>query len=212
MALSEKQEMFCQFYVGVCKGNGREAAVRAGYSDKAAYQQAYENLRKPDIISRIKELRREALEKSGYSNDAVKEIIFRRLLGIVSTAVTDVVQVSPDGSDPNREAVLNELAALHGGQRMLDFGELLVAPSTSLTEEEAGAIKRLSVRALNPKSNNMTLDVEMNDVIAAAKLLAEITGIKEADTSVTVNTAPAVILQVVEERRKAAGHAEAADG
>ena len=47
----------------------------------------------------------------------------------------------------------------------------------------------------------------MNDVIAAAKLLAEISGVKEADTSVSVNVSPSVILQQAEARRRAVSDA-----
>jgi hypothetical protein len=45
--LTEKQCRFIREYLKVL--NGSEAARRAGYSVKCAYQQAYENLRKPDI-------------------------------------------------------------------------------------------------------------------------------------------------------------------
>ena len=45
------------------------------------------------------------------------------------------------------------------------------------------------------------LEVEMHDPIAAAKLLAEVVGLKDTDANVNVNISPAVILQQVEARR-----------
>ena len=157
---------------------------------------------KPKIISRIKALRNEALVASGYDKERVRELIMRRLAGIVSTHVTDIVHISPGRDDPNRDDVLNELAEANGGQTVLDFGDMLIVPTTCMTEEMSGSIKK--IKAIPPtEHSNGGIEVEMNDVIAAAKLLAEISGVKEADTSVSVNVSPSVILQQAEARRRA---------
>ena len=54
--LTQKQEEFCkQFIVDL---NATQAAKRAGYSQDTAYSIGWENLRKPEIASRIDELKK----------------------------------------------------------------------------------------------------------------------------------------------------------
>lgn len=57
MALTEKQELFCQRYL--IDFNATKAAKEAGYSEDTAYSTGWENLRKPEIQARIAELRQE---------------------------------------------------------------------------------------------------------------------------------------------------------
>lgn len=69
--LTERQERFCIEYV-LNKGNGTEAARRAGYSDSSEdvlASAAYETLRNPRVITRINELR----EESGINTGATIE-------------------------------------------------------------------------------------------------------------------------------------------
>lgn len=56
--LTGKQEKFVEEYL--IDFNGRQAAIRAGYSEAAASETAYENLRKPHIIEALN-VRREAI-------------------------------------------------------------------------------------------------------------------------------------------------------
>lgn len=53
--LTEKQEKFCNEYL--VDLNATAAAKRAGYSPETAYSIGWENLRKPEIVTRIGELR-----------------------------------------------------------------------------------------------------------------------------------------------------------
>ena len=48
MRMTEKQKRFCDFYI-------KEAAIRAGYSEKTAKQIGQENLTKPDLRAYIDE-------------------------------------------------------------------------------------------------------------------------------------------------------------
>lgn len=61
MRMTEKQRRFCDFYIET--GNAKEAAVKAGYSEKTAKQIGQENLTKPDlrayIDKRLEELKNE---------------------------------------------------------------------------------------------------------------------------------------------------------
>ena len=197
-----RQENFCLAYTGEYNGNGTKSAIAAGYSDNvnAAAVQASRLLKNAKIVSRIREIRAEALRSSGYDKEQVRSLIMRRLTSIVSTNITDVLHVSPNASDPNREEVLKAIADINGGQNFLDFGEILIAPTTHMTEETASAVKSIKTKQATEYAAP-SIDVDMYDVISAAKLLAEIAGIKEADTSVTINIDAASIVAEAERRQ-----------
>ncbi|HDU4281750.1 TPA: terminase small subunit [Klebsiella variicola] len=55
MALTVKQEMFCCEYL--IDLNATQAAIQAGYSAKTANRTVSENMSKPDIQSRIAEVK-----------------------------------------------------------------------------------------------------------------------------------------------------------
>jgi len=54
--LTGKQKSFCEHYLSDAKFNGSEAARLAGYSEKTCSQIAFENLRKPEILTYMREL------------------------------------------------------------------------------------------------------------------------------------------------------------
>lgn len=53
-ALNPKQKKFCLEYVKT--GNAKQAAIKAGYSEKTAYSIGNENLNKPELKNYIQEL------------------------------------------------------------------------------------------------------------------------------------------------------------
>ncbi len=61
----QKQELFCKAYI--VDYNATNAAKRAGYSEKTAGSIGSENLKKPEILARVRELQAEKLEKSAIS-------------------------------------------------------------------------------------------------------------------------------------------------
>ena len=67
--LSLKQQLFVEAYIGVAKGNGTEAARLAGYagSEETLAAVAAENLRKPQILSRV----RARVDEAAMSADEV---------------------------------------------------------------------------------------------------------------------------------------------
>ena len=67
--LTLKQERFCQEYL--VDGNGTQAAIRAGYSEASAREQASENLRKPNIAARLEFLESERLAALKITQEAV---------------------------------------------------------------------------------------------------------------------------------------------
>ena len=67
--LSRKYERFCQEYV--IDYNGTKAAVRAGYAEKSARQQASRLLALDEILERIQELQTEQVKRLGVTQDYV---------------------------------------------------------------------------------------------------------------------------------------------
>lgn len=68
MALTDKQEAFINEYLKCW--NATQAAISAGYSEKTAYSIGSENLKKPEIASRV----RERIEANAMTAD---EVLFR---------------------------------------------------------------------------------------------------------------------------------------
>lgn len=54
-----KHELFCQYYVGECNGNGSASAIKAGYAPNVSRQTAYKLLHRDDIKGYICELRKQ---------------------------------------------------------------------------------------------------------------------------------------------------------
>lgn len=65
--LSAKQEAFClEYVIDLC---ATQAAIRAGYSEKTAYSQAHDLLKKPEISARIAGLMAERNERTEITAD-----------------------------------------------------------------------------------------------------------------------------------------------
>ena len=60
--MNEKQLRFCEEYI--IDHNATQAAIRAGYSPKCAKQQGCENLTKPDLADKIREMEAEIPSKN----------------------------------------------------------------------------------------------------------------------------------------------------
>jgi hypothetical protein len=198
--LKGKMEKFCQYYTGEANGNAAMAARMAGYSEKTARTIGHENLTKPDIQARIRELRLEAVRASGYEPERVRALIAERMLAIVSANLTDVVHISPGTDDPDRAAALDALAAMNGGQRVIDFGDMIVVPTLRAPEITKAALKKIKMEH-DQKGHYRGLDIELHDPVAAARTLAQILGIG-ADSAVNVNVDIGEMLDAARKRLK----------
>lgn len=69
--LTEREQLFCEYYLGECNRNGTKAAIKAGYSEKVAAVTSTENLRKPNIQKYIHERTAPVLERMGFTTDRV---------------------------------------------------------------------------------------------------------------------------------------------
>jgi phage terminase small subunit len=89
--LTKKQRAFVEEYK-TNGGNGTQAAIKAGYSEKTAYSIGSENLSKPEIREALAEHERQMQEKYEYTvDDMVKELneelVSAKSVGNVSAAL-----------------------------------------------------------------------------------------------------------------------------
>lgn len=86
MALSDKQEIFCRKYL--IDSNATQSAIWAGYSAKTANRNAFENMSKPDIQSRISKLKSECIDRI----DIDANYVLTRLFEIDHMDVLDILK------------------------------------------------------------------------------------------------------------------------
>lgn len=90
--LTKKQELFCLEYLA--DFNATQAAVRAGYRNKAARQIGTENLSKPAIKARIAELVKERESKLICTADEALKVVMQIVRGEMSD---EVFRTTADG-------------------------------------------------------------------------------------------------------------------
>lgn len=73
--MNQKQKTFASEYV--IDYNATQAAIRAGYSERSAYSQAHELLKKPEVKKAIQELEEAASERTAITKDMVLKELAR---------------------------------------------------------------------------------------------------------------------------------------
>lgn len=115
MALTPKQERFCQEYMTDL--NATQAAIRSGYSADSAASIGHENLTKPEIQARIRDLHREtehvAKVTEAYVTDRLKIVVERYLTYKPAMALKALDLLGRTlGMFTPHEAIANELIRL----------------------------------------------------------------------------------------------------
>ena len=67
--LTDKQKQFCNEYL--IDLNGTQAAIRAGYKPKYAYASAFDNLRRPEVLAYLQQLREGVAKRNRISQDEI---------------------------------------------------------------------------------------------------------------------------------------------
>jgi len=98
--LTDKQLMFVEEYLK--DGNGRQAAIRAGYSEKTAIEQSSRLLTKVHIQSYLQKRRKEIMIENGVTISFVIEKLFE----ILDRAENDI-------EGPNNELMLKTLQEIN---------------------------------------------------------------------------------------------------
>lgn len=119
--LTTKQEKFCQYYVKL--NNGKQAAIKAGYSKKGAEATASQTLRLANVAKRIKELRDRQARPSIASGAEVMELLTKMARGEIKDEVG--LEISPS----DRLKALTELA-----KRTVDLDQKLAGKGDNVIE------------------------------------------------------------------------------
>jgi len=131
--LTRRQELFCLKYFEL--GNGTEAALQAGYSPHTAAVIASENLNKPKIAHRLRELRDKTADASVMTVLERK----RKLTEIARGNLLDYQEVGADGS------------YLSIGKESPNTGAISeITSRTEYTEDGSNAAVITKVRLHNP--------------------------------------------------------------
>lgn len=119
--LTTKQEKFCQYFVKL--NNAKQAAIKAGYSEKGAEATASQTLRLANVAKRIKELRDRQARPSIASGAEVMEMLTRIARG------EEKDEVGLDISPSDKIKALVELA-----KRTVDLDNKLAGKPDSVVE------------------------------------------------------------------------------
>lgn len=147
MALTAKQERFVAEYL--IDLNGKQAAIRAGYSEKTAEQQASRLLSNVKVQAAIQEAQAKRSEKTGITQERVLQELAR--IGFADIRKAVAWGSAPDG------AVDEE------GNPVLYPVELL--PSSEVDNDTAAAISEVSLTAQGVK-------LKMHDKLSALDKIA----------------------------------------
>lgn len=89
--LTDKQKKFIDEYL--VDLNATQAAIRAGYKEKAAYRTGAENLRKPQIQEEIQKRIQERQQRTEVTQD----MVVKELAAIAFSRATDYVEIRSNG-------------------------------------------------------------------------------------------------------------------
>ena len=91
--LSVKELLFCHEYIANL-GNGKQAAIAAGYASNSAKVTASKLLTKPNLVAKIEELRDKLTAKSTKTAEDIR----KELEYLAFSRITDVVSVNESGA------------------------------------------------------------------------------------------------------------------
>lgn len=115
--LNMRQQKFVDEYIGN-NGNGRQAAIAAGYSENSAAEMAYENLNKPHIKEAIEQRKRDLNAASKVGIDWRLSILQRAAEAGLETYLTEggprYQAISASVSAINE---LNKMTGAHAAER-----------------------------------------------------------------------------------------------
>lgn len=139
MKLTIKQQRFADEYI--ISGNATEAAIKAGYAKKAAYQQGAENLKKPHIREYIDKRLEEINDKSIAKQEEVLQYLTSVMRGTTQSAV---VVIEGDGDGVSSARLMDKTP---DEKERLKAAELLGKRYGAFTEKvEVGADLELNVK------------------------------------------------------------------
>lgn len=170
--LNARQEAFCQSYAR--SGNATQSAKDAGYSQKTAYSQGFDLLKKPEIISRIETIRTERFKKVHMGPDETLALLAKQ----ARFTLDGLVKVGPDGAPvvDLENATKDQLDALTEAS-LSEAGVLKLKGPNVL-----GALTALAkIQGLMKEKVEVTMDSSFAEIMAAAQARAASARREESD-------------------------------
>lgn len=126
--LNDREDLFCLEYL--IDLNGKQAAIRAGYSEKSATSKASQLLTKVNVQDRIQQLQKNTQKRTEVTTDKV----IKELANIGFSNIADVLDVSITASsdsltgEESEEELLNALAGSNNWVTLKDGKDLKDLP------------------------------------------------------------------------------------
>lgn len=162
MALTDKQRRFVEEYL--VDLNATQAAIRAGYKPDNAYAIGAENLKKPQIASRIKDL----MDKRSKRTEITADRVLEEYAKIGFANITDFVSFRTEKTVVGHD---------DDGKRIIDYAHIIEMKESS--EIDGAALSEVSLK-------DGTLKIKLWDKKGALDSIAKHLGMFN-DTSVNIN-------------------------
>lgn len=147
--LTPKQERFCEEYV--VDLNGTQAAIRAGYSEKTAQEQASQNLSKLIIQNRVSELKKEISDRNKITVDECVSILADLARFDLNKIYNDDGSIKPISEIPERER--KAIEAFETDETKLDGMKIGDVRKLKMTSRRAAVIELMKYLGGYEKDN-----------------------------------------------------------
>jgi len=178
--LTPKQDAFCREYL--IDLNGTQAAIRAGYSEKTAYNIGWENVRKPEIKAEIDRRLDEAHLSKGE--------VLQRLSDMASSDIGSFMDVSSVGWN------IDLLQRDENGDPVLDqSGKVVRRPETKLIKKIKQKVTTIIGKKDQDDKEIIETEIELYDAQAAQRDILKMHG-KLSETQMNIDLTALTIEQL----------------
>lgn len=159
MKLTEKQKKFCDEYIKL--GNATQAAINAGYAQKAAYKTGSENLSKPQlksyIDSRLSEMASERIMDAQEAVELLSSIARAEITErvIVSTPMGVEEVDKPPDLKTRMQAIREILKRYPDNDKLLEQQLRKVTADADIAEFKAEMIKTVADESTEDKLDEL---------------------------------------------------------
>lgn len=165
--LTDRQKRFCDEYL--IDLNATQAAIRAGYSQKRASEQAYQLLQKTTVCEYIKQRQKERMERTEITQD----MIIRELAIIAFSKASDYANIVEKQATTEVEGAIIPLLDENGEPLMYRTVEPVL--TAELTEDQKKALAVI-------KKGRDGFEIKSYDKVRALELLGRHLGMWDKKT------------------------------
>ena len=170
--LTDKQRLFCNYYMQ--SFNATQAAIKAGYSEKSAYQIGYQLLQKTSVKAYLKNLKEQQKSELFIS----QEWVLNRHAQIANSNINDYI--TPDGTlKKNTDGTLIKKITIKSSKSEVEGSYKENSTVSIELEDRKESLKFLTKYLGLEKEDDSELNDEKTDRDAIIKILKKARGIKK---------------------------------